>query len=245
MPIPLAGRPPLSQLPKPNYSWPVIHLVVFSHLRPGALHISLRTHKTQPRGWKKRINEQRRTWVSSKRKKSEFVTLLCCSPCICRLSRACIGAKPESAFLVAKATRNADSSLDCPVLSTGLFYSLLLTVLFLCQLARSVFSGTFLPSSTSNLAGDLALRPFVWVSRQNRQKDSQTNTHTNRNECYPSCHTIPSADFELCSRDSNSRHSTIKIFCNSTYVELLIYVFVFEYAGIQTLDMLLMGSDFV
>ena len=67
---------------KPNYSWPVIHLVGFSHLRPGALHISLQTHKTLPRGWKKRTNEQTRGWVSSKCKRREFVTLLCSSPCI-------------------------------------------------------------------------------------------------------------------------------------------------------------------
>ena len=61
-----------------------------SGFRPGALHISLRTLKTQPRGWKKRTNEQTRTWVSSKRKRRGFVTLLCSSPYICRLSRACI-----------------------------------------------------------------------------------------------------------------------------------------------------------
>ena len=36
-------------------------------------------------------NEQTRTWVSSKCKNREvYVTLLCSSPCICRLSRACI-----------------------------------------------------------------------------------------------------------------------------------------------------------
>ena len=38
---------------KPNYSWPVIRLEVFSHFRPGASHISLLIRKTQPRGWKK------------------------------------------------------------------------------------------------------------------------------------------------------------------------------------------------
>ena len=57
--------------------------------RPGALHISLQIRKTYPRVCRRRTNEPTRTWVSSKLKKGE-VTLLCGSPCICRLSRACI-----------------------------------------------------------------------------------------------------------------------------------------------------------
>ena len=57
----------------------------------GALHISLHIRKTQPRGWRKITNEQTRVWVSPKGKKGEvFVTVLHGSPCICRLSRACI-----------------------------------------------------------------------------------------------------------------------------------------------------------
>ena len=58
--------------------------------RPGALHISLQIGKTQPRGWKERTNEQTRTWVSSKRIKLGVYVTLCNSPCICRLSWACI-----------------------------------------------------------------------------------------------------------------------------------------------------------
>ena len=59
--------------------------------RPGALHISLQIRKTQPKGWRKRTNEQTRAWVSSKRKKGEvYVTHFCTSPCICRLSWACV-----------------------------------------------------------------------------------------------------------------------------------------------------------
>ena len=34
-----------------------------------------------------------------------------------------------------------------------------------------VFSRTFFSSSTSGFAGDLEFKPFVWVSRQNRQRD--------------------------------------------------------------------------
>ena len=85
------------------------------------------------------------------------------SPCICRLSRTCILRETST-----KATRNANSSLtvfshcllqlavlpmDCYHTSTVLFCPPLSTAL-------SVFSGTFLPSSTSGLAGDLALSPL-------------------------------------------------------------------------------------
>ena len=35
------------------------------------------------------------------------------------------------------------------------------------------------------LQGDLVHRTFVWVLRQNRQRDSLTGTHTHRNGCHP------------------------------------------------------------
>ena len=54
-----------------NHSWPLESSCGFSHLRSGLLHISLRTHKAQTRGRKKRTNEHTRTWVSSKRKREE------------------------------------------------------------------------------------------------------------------------------------------------------------------------------
>ena len=74
----------------------------------------------------------------------------------------------------------------CPSLDSYLK----LTVLFCLPLSTplSVFSGTFLPSFTSDLTGVLTLRPFVWVSHQNRQGDSLTGTNTNRNESYLLCH---------------------------------------------------------
>ena len=44
-----------------------------------------------------------------------------------------------------KATRNADSSYDCPVLTTGLFRSLLLTVLFSPPLSTDPLGSSFPP----------------------------------------------------------------------------------------------------
>ena len=86
---------------------------------------------------------------------------------------------------------------EWPVLSTCLCCSLLPTVSSLLTspadcpllLLPVSFSGTFLPSSIPGLGRDFMCRPFVWVLRQNRQRDSQTGTHTHRNECHPSCHT--------------------------------------------------------
>ena len=74
-------------------------------------------------------------------------------------------------------------SADCVLLWTAISSRPFSSTL-LCQLALSVFSGTFLPSSISDLVRDLTLRPFVWVSHQNRQRDSLTDANTNRNECY-------------------------------------------------------------
>ena len=76
-------------------------------------------------------------------------------------------------------------SADCVLLWTAISSRLFSSTL-LCQLTLSVFSGTFLPSSTSVLP----LRPFVWVSRQNRQRDPLSGTKTNGNEYYQSCHRI-------------------------------------------------------
>ena len=100
-----------------------------------------------------------------------------------------------------KATRNADPSLDCLLCPASIFSlplsadgvllwtaisSWLFSSALLCQLTPSVLSGTVLPSSTSGLA----LKPFVFVLRQNRQRDSPTDTHTNRNERHPSCYIV-------------------------------------------------------
>ena len=89
-----AGRPPLSQPPKPLIA--IRSSSGFSHLRPGAFHISLQTHKTQhtqPRGWKKReqtITDLGYLQAQEGRNLGHFL-------CICGLVRACIRAKfPQS-----------------------------------------------------------------------------------------------------------------------------------------------------
>ena len=178
-----SGRPPIiSTSLNQYYSWPVINLVVSA----GVFHISLRPQKTQQRGWKFQAQER------------EFCGTLY-SPCICRLSPACILRETST-----KATSHADISrwLTRPLCRSSGLYSRLSDFCWLrslpfllmptsadyCQLLSpsfftnrpSVLSGTFLSSSTSGFAGDLVLKAFVWVSRQNKQRD-RTHTHTQPN----------------------------------------------------------------
>ena len=106
------------------------------------------------------------------------------SLCICRLPRMCSLRETST-----KASKNANSAfphcilllivrpLDCYLKPTVLLCSPLSTD-SLCLLRD-------LPSlSTSGLAGGLAVRPFAWVSRQSRQRDSLTGAHihTQHNE---------------------------------------------------------------
>ena len=51
--------------------------------------------------------------------------------------------------------------------------------------------GPCLSSSSSSLVWNLARKPFVWVSCQNRQRNPLTGSHPHPhplNECSPSCH---------------------------------------------------------
>ena len=176
---------------KPNYSWPVIRLVVFySFPTKGITHFFTDTQSTTERlGEKnKRINTDLGRLQAQER--GICVPLLCSFLCICRLE----GMYFAQNFY--KDTWNANLSLTvfshCLLLPTVLPWTAisnqLLFSALLCQLALIVFSGTFLPASTSGLTGDLAPSPLcgfraktdkeiVWVA--------PTQTETN---CYASCH---------------------------------------------------------
>ena len=133
---------------------------------------------------------QSRTWVSSKRKKGEVCDTFLA---FCASVGYCERVFERNSH---KVTRNADSSshVDQPGLwvhtsEQSTFPQLLLNALS-CRLPRSLvsyslsLSGTFIPSFSSGLSRKL----FVWVSRQNRQRDPLSDTHTHRNECHPSRH---------------------------------------------------------
>ena len=161
----------------------MIHLVVFSHFQLGVLHISLQPHKIQPRRWKKKNKQTNKHGLGSAPSARKGVCDTLHSPCICRLLQAGILRKIST-----KATRNVNSSLT--ILSHSL---LLLTVLPLdCYLAPT---GLFYPPlSTDCLLWDLPSllhfrsrrrshpQSFVWVSRQNRQRDRLSGANTNGNK---------------------------------------------------------------
>ena len=136
---------------------------------------------------------------------------LCSSLCICRLSWACILRETSTKPLTMLTSscvgqpglcRSADlssrlsdfcwlSSLPELHLLTAFFrwlwYSLdscVKPTSLSCHFSTplSVFFRTLLPSYTSGLAGDLVLRAFEWVSRQNRQRDRLISANTNGNE---------------------------------------------------------------
>ena len=162
---PRRTTPDYHKVVKPNHSWPVIHRVVFSYSRPGVSHISLRPHKYNREGRRKRSNEQTWTWASSKRKKGESVWHFSCSlPCFCRLSRTSIlretFTKPRGMlthlWLSSLTVSFCWLSFPWTAISSRPSSSALLYQL----LSLAVFSWTFLPSSTSSLAGDLVLIPL-------------------------------------------------------------------------------------
>ena len=119
-------------------------------------------------------------------RREKFLTLLHGSPSICSQSQACIRAKfPHSIRNVDSSSHVGQSGLggphrllfssaDCPVQS--------------CSLLSSVLSGTFLPASSSGPVGYFARKPFMWVSRQDRQRNLLIGTYPQpqphpHNEC--------------------------------------------------------------
>ena len=134
-------------------------------------------------GRRKRTNKQTWTWVTSKCKKGESIWYFSCSfPCICRLSRACIlretSKKPRGIlthhWLCFLSASFCWPSFPWTPISSRPSFSASLR----CQLALSVYSGTFLPSSTSGLAGDLVLGPL----HQSSQIVRLTGANINGNE---------------------------------------------------------------
>ena len=174
---PLADRlPTISK--SLSFSSPVIRLVgFFSFLTRDITHFITYTQNATERVEEKEQTIKHRFGSAPSARKRVCDTLH--SPCICRLSWACILRETST-----KTTRNA--KFDClPSLppsadrpSLGLLSQANRPPLLSVVDWPSVFFWTFLSSSTSGLAGGLAVRPFVWVSHQSRLKDSLTSAHT-------------------------------------------------------------------
>ena len=141
----------------------------------------------------RRTNKQVRTWVvSPKRKKREVFGTFLALLCICGY-RECV---PERNFHTA--TRNTDILLRWPTRPLGpqvptppsAAASLWPSPFPDCRYLLFVhYYATFLSSSSSGLVGNLARKPFVWASCQNRQRNPLTGAHPHpQNECPSSCH---------------------------------------------------------
>ena len=199
-------------LNQPNYSLPSELSSGFSYLWPGVFHISLPTLKMHNWGGGGRKEEQIIGLGLAPSARWRCLWHFCVALCeFAGYRERCIRAKlhkpqgiltrllalvnPASVdqqVLAAAFLTSVDWSPLCPTLISWLTFSWLLSLSLSpadCSLllpSADCFSVTFLPSSSSGLVGDLAGRTFVWVSRQNRQRDSLTGTHTQRNECHPS-----------------------------------------------------------
>ena len=186
------GRP--LDLNLQNNSWPSDRLVV--SLITGQKYFTFlyghTRHNIHNREGEGKENKQTRTLVISKRKKGEvYDTFLAFCASVSYRER-------EFEQNSHKVTRNVGSSLH--VCQPGLwahwskqsaFPRLLLTALT-CRLSSlfwSLFSAVHF--GTSDVTGDLARKPFVWVSHQNRQRNHLTGTHPHpypHNECPTSWH---------------------------------------------------------
>ena len=164
----------------------------FSHLQPGAFHM-LYKHTTDAtyiieNGRKK--NKQAQTWVNSKHKKGEVWALLCGFLCIYGYHER------VSVWNSHTVTRNADSSsrVGWPGFWVHRFQLLAWQLPFSdCHFFLTVANsfllftalGPCLSLSSSGLIGNLAHKPFVWVSCQNRQRNPLTGTHLHPQKWMP------------------------------------------------------------
>ena len=200
-------RPPTHYLNQPKYWWPLESSSGFSHLWPSLFHNPLPTNKLHNREGRRKKNKQHGLGLapSARGERSETLSwhtvLLWANASVYSNE---ISSKPQRNVthlltLAHPASQSTDTSsclsVDCSVLfcwlvcsrlPTGLFCPLDWLLLFSSLLLT--VSGAFLPSSAFGLLGDLARKLFVWVSRQYRQSNPLTGTHTHRNECHPSCH---------------------------------------------------------
>ena len=139
-------------------------------------------------------NKPARTWVSPKRKEGEVLVLFWHSVAIARVYPNEIPTQlpgtlthPLAVADLASGSTSPNSSLQQPPLSGHRLFltvanSFLLTALEPCH-----------SSSSSGFVENLAHEPFVWVSRQNKQKNPLAGAHPHphpQNECPPSCHGI-------------------------------------------------------
>ena len=174
-------------------TWGISHL--FTNTQSwGISHLFTNTQSTQPRGWGRRRRTNKNEFVlapSARRSLRPFCAALrafagyCDTPtshkeCWLIFLRWSTRHPVVQQVLTAAYLTSVDCSPLCPTLISWLTFSWLLSPADYSLLLPSAdcFSGILLPSSSSGIVGDLTHKPFVWVSRQNRQRDRLAGTHT-------------------------------------------------------------------
>ena len=155
----------------------------FFRLRPGAFHIASQdTTYTSESGIKN--NKQTRTWVSPKRKKGEVFGTLLALCAVTSVYSNKIPTQPQGALTHPLALADLASGSTGPNFSPSSRLSL--TVLFPWLSLLLTALGPCLSSSSSGLVGHLTRKPFMWVSRQIRQRnpDWRSPTETNAPPSY-------------------------------------------------------------
>ena len=133
--------------------------VFLFHFRLGVLHISLLIRKIQPRGWKKKNKQTNTDLGQPQAQEREFVTLFILRVFVDYRGHVfCAKLLQKPLEMLTHLWQSSITASFCwRVLPLDCY---LKTIVLLCSLLSTTLSGTFLPSSTSSLAGDLAVRPF-------------------------------------------------------------------------------------
>ena len=141
---------------------------------------------------RRKKNKQARTWVRPKCKKGKVLALFWHSEAITsvypnKIPTQLPGTMTHPLALVdlACGSTSPNNSLQQPPLSDR-YLSLIVTKSYLITALGLCFS-----SSSSGHIGNLARKPFVWVLRQNRQRNHLTGAHLPphpQNECPPRCY---------------------------------------------------------
>ena len=166
--------------------------MVFSSLAWGSSHSFTNTQNIQLSGWKKKKNKKLRAWVSSMCKRGEvcdtFVQLFVHLLVIAGVYLLETSTKPLG-MLTHFLTFVNPASVGQQVLAVAFLTSVDWSPLFLTLISWLTCSvdwslGPFF-LRPSGIVGNLARKPFVCVSCQNKQRNSLTGTHTQRNGCHP------------------------------------------------------------
>ena len=133
------------------------------------------TQSTQPRGWTKRRTNNHALGLTPSARREKSMTILC----ILWTNASVYSSETPTKLTHFLALFNPASSkifLDRQLLLTSIDWSVLPTSLDCSVLLTVFFCFSLEPSSPSGFEGDLAQKPFLWVSRLNWQRHPLTYT---------------------------------------------------------------------